>query len=98
MSVRSTYDLKKSLLRRAFDEGRGSEMIPLILWRTAAMCQSKVSDELREKWKAEEAKNWGDQRRAVKALNLHAISDGEYARFYDNGNAQVSAAEKRTLH
>ena len=65
--------LKHSLLRRAFDQNRGGEVILLIQWRAAAVRHAAERDvEILKKF---EERNAG-QPRAIRALNLIEEQNG----------------------
>ena len=65
--------LKHSLLRRAFNENRGGEVILLIQWRVAAVRHAARKDV--ETLKEFECRNAG-QPRAIRALNLIEEQNG----------------------
>lgn len=65
--------LKHSLLRRAFDQNRGGEVILLIQWRAAAVRHAAEKDV--ETLKEFERRNAG-QPRAIRALNLIEEQNG----------------------
>lgn len=65
--------LKHSLLRRAFDQNRGPEVILLIQWRAAAVRHAAEKDA--ETLKKFHEKNAG-QPRAIRALNLIEETNG----------------------
>lgn len=69
----ATKKLKHSLLRRAFNENRGAEVILLIQWRSAWVRHNAEKDA--ETLKTFEARNEG-QPRAIRALNLIEEQNG----------------------
>lgn len=81
MSIRSSKDLKRELLKRAIREGRGPEMILLIQWTNAKIKHEsqRDSDELHKF----EDDNFA-QPRAVRMLNLLAAIEGQGVRFTDS--------------
>ncbi len=83
MSVRSRDELKKSLLKRAFDENRGEEMKLLIEWRLAAL--KHTSSAMKKAYYDFEAKNAGNTR-TVRMLNLLAEKDGSKRHYLDIEN------------
>jgi hypothetical protein len=76
--VRSAYEIKRKLLRRAIREGRGPEMIMMIQWRLSYI--KHVSEEDKDIIK-ECSLMEDDQPRAVRMLNALARLEGEDVRF-----------------
>ncbi|MFA5591732.1 MAG: hypothetical protein WC989_00260 [Micavibrio sp.] len=71
--------LKYSLLRRAFQENRGAEVILLIQWRLAQERHKSAPGAAIAKAFIEEQ---GSQPRAIRALNLVAAGKGIEERYY----------------
>ncbi len=87
MSVRSVKDIKRSLLKRAFKEGRGSEMILLLQWIKAQARHEKKK--LSEEFIKFEEENMG-QPRAVRMLNKLAQIDGREDRYTCTKTAYIA--------
>jgi hypothetical protein len=95
MSIRSSKDLKRELLKRAIREGRGPEMILLIQWTNARI-------------KHESERDCGDlhkfeddnfaQPRAVRMLNLLAALEGQGVRFTDSELSRQSETTGGSVH
>ncbi|MCB9975018.1 MAG: hypothetical protein H6856_05225 [Rhodospirillales bacterium] len=80
MSIRSSKDIKRELLRRAIKEGRGPEMILLIQWRSAQL-KHEAERDLDDLHKFED-ENFA-QPRSVRMLNALAAHEGSLTRFGD---------------
>lgn len=76
-NIRSARDIKKSLLKKAISEGRGHEMIKLILWRLAHVKHEAAKDEQA----IDEARYMSDQPQSVRALNTLAFHRDSSRRF-----------------
>ena len=76
--VRSAYEIKRQLLRKAIREGRGPEMIMMIQWRLSYIKHISEDDKeiVKECVLMEE-----DQPRSVRMLNAIARHEGEEIRF-----------------
>ena len=81
MSIRSSKDLKRELLKRAIREGRGPEMILLIQWTNARIKHEAERD-------ADDLHKFEDdnfaQPRSVRMLNLLASLEGQSVRYTDS--------------
>ena len=78
-NIRSAKEIKQNLLKRAISEGRGHEMIKLILWRLAEIRHHAAQD---EKALAEARYMDGDgQPKSVRALNTLAFHKNSHTRF-----------------
>ena len=77
-NVRSAYEIKRKLLRRAIREGRGPEMIMMIQWRLSYIKHISEEDKdiIQECLLMED-----DQPRSVKMLNAIARHQDEEIRF-----------------
>ena len=75
--VRSARDIKQSLLKKAISEGRGHEMIKLILWRLAQIKHFAAQD----KEAIREALYMDDQPQSIRALNTLAYHKNIATRF-----------------
>lgn len=84
--------LKHRMLRRAFDENRGPQMILLIQWRKA-LTQHLAQKDV-ETLKKFEEKNEG-QPRAIRALNMIEEMNGSTT-FYKDSTVGVAGAETRS--
>lgn len=76
-NIRSAREIKKSLLKKAISEGRGPEMIKLILWRIAHIKHEAAKDEDA----LTEARYMEDQPQSVRALNALAFHKDSQTRF-----------------
>lgn len=76
--VRSAYDIKRKLLRKAIKEGRGPEMIMMIQWRLSYIKHISEDDKdiIKECVLMED-----DQPRSVRMLNAMARHEDEDIRF-----------------
>lgn len=77
-NVRSAKEIKQTLLKKAISEGRGHEMIKLILWRLAQIKHDVKKDEDA----ITEARYMEDQPQSIRALNalaFHKNSDKRFA-------------------
>lgn len=74
--VRSARDIMKGLLKKAFRENRGGEVIPEILERRRKIRQFAEED----KAAIREIRLYKDQPRSVKFANFHASQKGSFAR------------------
>ena len=76
-NVRSAKEIKQGLLKKAFAEGRGHEMIKLILWRLAEIKHHAEQDEdaIRE------ARFMKNQPQCVRAVNTLAFHTNSATRF-----------------
>lgn len=77
-NVRSAYEIKKRLLKKAIREGRGPEMIMMIQWRLSYI--KHLSEEDKDIVK-ECALVDDDQPRAVRMLNALARHEGSKQRY-----------------
>ncbi len=76
--VRSAYEIKRQLLRKAIREGRGPEMIMMIQWRLSYIKHISEDDkDVVEECRLMEE----DQPRSVRMLNAIARYDGYDIRF-----------------
>lgn len=86
METRTTKDVKRSLLRRAIQEGRGPEMILLILWRNAY--NKHLAEKDKEDFLRFEEENFG-QPRGVRMLNKVAELEGSTSRYTHADAARI---------
>ena len=95
MSIRSSKDLKRELLKRAIREGRGPEMILLIQWTNAKIKHEsqRDSDELHKF----EDDNFA-QPRCVRMLNLLAAVEGAGVRFTDSDVSRLLQGRSDAVH
>ncbi len=95
MSIRSSKDLKRELLKRAIREGRGPEMILLIQWTNAKIKHEAERD-------ADDLHKFEDdnfaQPRAVRMLNLLAALEGAGVRFTDSELSRLSETAGGSVH
>lgn len=84
--VRTRKEIKRSLLRRAFDEDRGPEIIAEILERNARIKEQSEAD----RGLLLECRLTGHgQPRSVQLLNALARLDGSNKRFTDTSNPPI---------
>ena len=76
-NIRSAKEIKQSLLKKAIAEGRGHEMIKLILWRLAEIRHFASQDEDA----IQEARFMKDQPKSIRALNTLAFHKDSDIRF-----------------
>lgn len=88
---RTRRDLKKSMLERAEQEGRLSEVELLIDWRMALVNYRTGFHQLA----IEEARLWEGDSRSVRMLNTAASRNGDQTRFIDQTRIDAFAAAVR---
>lgn len=80
--------LKHSLLRRAFDEGRGPEIILLIQWRTALVNHKAKADEAAVLRAREQA----HQPRALRALDMIEEMNGRKVTYTQEAKSKPASS------
>lgn len=95
-SVRSSREIKQSLLRRAFAENRGAEMIQEILTRVRRAREMPEG----HKEALELARHWDDacgNVQAIRKLNLRAHEAGTGVTYHDDGGHSDRRIDARIM-
>lgn len=95
MSIRSSKDVKRELLKRAIKEGRGPEMILLIQWRNAWLKHEAERDV--DGLHKFEGENFA-QPRSVRMLNVLAAHEGRAVRYGDAAIDRMLVDMPEALH
>lgn len=84
IGVRSAKDIKQGLLKKAIAQGRGPEMIKLILWRISQIRHHAKQDQ----HAIDEAVSMDGEPQSVRALNTMAYYKDEDVRFSSRKETQ----------